>query len=174
MAGVSSWLNVLASHIPKQGIANYCVSLYYNRSMVTLASVIIDTFKESAYYLGETAENLSFPDKMPIMGRRQAMEFGTIKGEKLVAFVSKQCPVSMVAAVSKARKMANEKQASPLIIAPLEKLSDRHLAMSRRIRNGQLLFVDDEKWRKNNLSQKIKLPLFIRVKDNVKKKTVRK
>jgi hypothetical protein len=55
-----------------------------------------------------------------------------------------------------------------LIVAPLEKLSGKHLAMSRMIRNGKLLFVCDEKWRKDNLAKKIKLPLFVKVDDLVK------
>ncbi|MCD6389405.1 MAG: hypothetical protein J7L69_08330 [Desulfobulbaceae bacterium] len=67
----------------------------------------------------------------------------------------------MVAAVSKARKLAAENQTTSLIVAPLEKLSDKYLAMNRMIRNGKLLFVSDEKWRKDNLAKKIRLPLFI-------------
>ncbi len=163
LTGVADWLKILSPHISEQEILNYCVSLYYNRSMVTLASLIVDTFKDAAYCPGDAPETLSFPDDLQILapGQNKTENLGTIKGNKLIAFVSEHCPVSMVAAVSKARKMAKEKQTIPLIVAPLEKLSGKHLAMSRMIRNGKLLFVSDEKWRKENLTKKIKLPLFI-------------
>ncbi len=101
-----------------------------------------------------------------VPGQNKTLNFAGIKGNKLIAFVFEQCPVSMVATVSRARKMADEKSATALIIAPLEKLSGKHLAMNRMIRNGKLLFVSDEKWQKNNLANKIKLPLFITVEAN--------
>ncbi len=40
LAGVGDWLKILSPHISETEILNYCVSLYYNRSMVTLASLI--------------------------------------------------------------------------------------------------------------------------------------
>lgn len=48
-------------------------------------------------------------------------------------------------------------------VAPLEKLSKNHLTMARMISNGSLYFINDEKWRKENLAKKIKLPLFVEV-----------
>jgi len=33
--------------------------------------------------------------------------------------------------------------------------------MTGMIRGGKILFIADENWRENNLSDKIKLPLFV-------------
>ncbi len=165
LAGVADWLRTLSLHIPEWKTISYCVSLYYNRSMVTLASLIIDRYKDAAYCPGDSAENITFPDDLQLEKSNQdiTLNFGDIKGSKIIAFVSEQCPVSMVATVSKARILAKEKNPVTLIVAPLEKLSDKHLAMSRMLRNGKLLFASDEKWRKNNLTKKVKLPLFVRI-----------
>ena len=47
----------------------------------------------------------------------------------------------------------------------MQKLSSTHLAMARMVSNGNLLFINDEKWRKGTLEKKIKLPLFVRIGD---------
>ena len=47
--GVESWIEILNRHIPDHEILNYCVSLYYDRSMVTLASLIIEKYRNAAY-----------------------------------------------------------------------------------------------------------------------------
>jgi hypothetical protein len=54
--GVGNWLEILSTHIPGYEILNYCVSLYYNRSMVTLASLIIENFRAVAYCPGSGNE----------------------------------------------------------------------------------------------------------------------
>jgi hypothetical protein len=69
----------------------------------------------------------------------------------------------MVAAVTKARKLAKQKGGGPLIVAPLEKLSGNHLAMGSMISSGKMFFINDEKWRKANLAKKIRLPLFVKI-----------
>lgn len=165
LTGVANWLKVLKTHITEQEILNYCVSLYFNRSMVTLAFLIIEYFKDAAYCLGDAPDTLTLPGELQIL---QALEYKTMdlstnKVNKLISFVSEQCPVSMVATVSKARKIADENKKIPLIVVPIEKLSSKHLSMNRMIRKGKLLFVSDEKWRTGNLPQKIKLPLFIKL-----------
>lgn len=168
LTGVAEWLKTLSPHISEHEILNYCVSLYYSRSMVTLASQIIDKFADAAYCPGDAPGTISFPADLQIFqaGEDKTKNLSSIKGNKLIAFISDQCPVSMVATVSKARKLATEKQATTLIVAPMEKLSNRHLAMNRMIRNGKLMFVSDEKWRKGNLTKNIKLPLFIKIEDS--------
>jgi len=45
LSGVGSWLEILKSQISEHEIMNYCVSLYFNRSMVTLASLIIENYR---------------------------------------------------------------------------------------------------------------------------------
>jgi hypothetical protein len=47
----------------------------------------------------------------------------------------------------------------------LQQLTGRHLAMGRMVSGGNMLFVDDEKWRKEHLTEKPKLPLFVKVED---------
>lgn len=168
LKGVADWLEVLSPHISKQEILNYCVSLYYKRSMITLASLITDKFKGDSYCPGGTTKTLTFPDDLQLLdtGKNKRKTLATIKGKKLLAFVSEQCPISMAATIIKARRMADEKQPIPLLVVPLEKLSGSHLSMNRMIRNGKLLFVSDEKWRNENLAQKIKLPLFVEINED--------
>lgn len=166
--GVGCWLDLLPG-LPRQEILNYCVSLYYKRSMVTLASLIIENFRDIAYCPGEKKESLDFPAALTVVavdggGKKN---LGDIKGEKLVSLVSEDCPVSMVETVVKARQLSAKGNKMPVIVAPLEKLSGNHLTVSRMISNGTLLFIDDEKWRKENLTKKIQLPLFVRLGENI-------
>jgi hypothetical protein len=139
--------------------------------MVTLAGLIIENFKESAFCPGTEKEIFDFPGDLLITGADESTDrskdgikertLADLKVDKLIAFVSDDCPVSLVATIIKARQLANQKEALPVIVAPLEKLSENHLAMSKMIHGGNLLFINDEEWRKDNLATKIKLPLFI-------------
>jgi len=137
--------------------------------MVSLASLIIDNFRDVAYCPGDEKVTFSFPDDILITAADGDKErkLGDFKGNKIIAFVSDDCPVSMVETVSKARQFANQKENVPVIVAPLQKLSKNHLAMTSMIRNGNMFFINDEKWRKDNLAKKIKLPLFVQVGDNL-------
>jgi len=165
--GVRSWLKILKSQLSEQEILNYCVSLYYDRSMITFASLIIDNFREAAFCPGDEQKRFSFPADMQIVraDRDKERKFSDFKGNKVIAFVSEECPVSMVETISKARQLATQNEDVPMIVAPLEKLSKKHLAMSRMIRNGNMFFVENEKWRQGNLATKIRLPLFVQVRD---------
>lgn len=167
--GVRSWLEILKTHIPEHEVLNYCVSLYYGRSMVTLASVIVDNFKDVAYCPGVEKEAFSFPDDLTITDGSVDIKLADLKVDKLIALVSDDCPVSMVKTVTKARQLARQKVGVQLIVAPLEKLSSNHLAMSKMISGGDLLFINDEYWRKDNLAKMIKLPLFVPVGASSKK-----
>ncbi|MEN8136786.1 MAG: hypothetical protein ABFS18_14830 [Thermodesulfobacteriota bacterium] len=165
--GVGSWLETLKPHLPEPEILNYCVSLYYQRSMVTLAALIVENFRDVAYCSGAEKETLSFPRNLLIAeadGNKE-IKLADIKGNKLIAFVSEDCPVSMVETISKVRQLAGKRKNTPVIVAPLQKLSSNHLAMARMISNGKMIFVNDEKWRKTNLVKKVKLPLFVRLGD---------
>lgn len=167
--GVGSWLEILKTHIPEQEILNYCVSLYYSRSMVTLASLIIENFRDAAYCPGAEKETFNFPADMLITkadGNKEK-KMNEFRGNTIIAFVSDDCPVSMVETISKVRQLAAQKKDSSVIVAPLQELSGNHLAMNRMISSGKLFFINDEKWRKDNLAKKIKLPLFVRVGDDV-------
>ncbi|MEJ2688523.1 MAG: hypothetical protein P8130_00960 [Deltaproteobacteria bacterium] len=164
--GVGNWLETLRPHLPAPQVINYIVSCYYHRSMVTLASLIIENFRDVAYCSGEEKKNFSFPADTHIVksdGNSQR-RFADFPGKKIIAFVSENCPVSMVETISKARQLAGQGKKVPVIVAPLEKLSGNHLAMSRMIREGgNLFFVSDEQWRKENLAKEIKLPFFIQI-----------
>lgn len=159
--GVRSWLQTLKPHIPDHEILNYCVSLYYNRSMISLAWVIINTFQDIAYCPGNQKTSFDFPDDLLVTNSNRKTKFvvGDITSKKTIVFVSDDCPVSLVAAVTLARKFPAQKNNPKLIIAPIQQLSDKHLGMSRMVSAGEMLFVDDEKWRAENLSTKIQLPL---------------
>lgn len=165
--GVGSWLEILKkSHIPEHEILNYCVSLYYDRSMVALASLIINNHRDAAYCLGTDRKTFTFPKDLLVTDANRGIEkkLADFKSKKTIAFVSDGCPISMVETVVKARRFAAQKNDSKLIVVPLQQLSDKHLAMNRMVSGGSLLFVDDEKWRKETLSKTIKLPLFIETK----------
>jgi hypothetical protein len=160
MDGVRSWLRVLKPHIPQHEILNYCVSLYYNRSMTTLASRIIEKFHEVAYCPGAEKKSIDFPPDLNLTdsngSKKTLQELG---GKKIIAFVSDNCPVSMVETVIEARRSAQQSDTT-LIVVPLQQLSGHHLAMRRMVSGGNMLFVDDEKWRKEHLADKLKLPLI--------------
>jgi hypothetical protein len=55
----------------------------------------------------------------------------------------------------------------PVIVAPLQKLYRNHFTMASMIRHKKMFFISDKKWRKENLSKKIQLPLFIRIEDDL-------
>ncbi len=163
--GVGSWLEVLKPHLPEQEIVNYCVSLYYNRSMVALASLIIQNFKDDAYCPGGADVTFSFPGDLRITdgSGSKKRKFADFKGKKIIAIVSEDCPVSMVATISKARRFSRQKENVPVIVATLEPLSKSHKVMAKMIRDEKLWFIKDEKWRQENLSKRIKLPFFVTV-----------
>jgi hypothetical protein len=165
LSGVGSWLDILSPYLPKHAILNYCVSLYYDRSMVSLASLIMEKYRDYAFCAGEQQKPMVFPGESKVTDR-SGREKGTLadfNGKKVIAFVSKDCPVSMVAAVSKARELSDQKETVPLLVAPVEKLSAPHLAMVKMVRGERMLFIDDEKWRESILPEKIRLPLFVEI-----------
>lgn len=161
--GVQNWLKVLKPHIPEHEILNYCVSLYYNRSMVALASLITGKFQDIAYCPGTEINTLKFDDKLDIIDKDgiKASTWEQLQGRKLIAFVSDDCPVSLVETVSKARLLANQKKDIVVVVAPLQKLSKKHLAMGRMLSTRNMYFIKDEEWRLKNLPQKAKLPFFV-------------
>ena len=69
----------------------------------------------------------------------------------------------MVETVVKARKLVEQKEAVTLIVAPLQELSEKHLAMNRMVSGGNIFFVNDERWQQGNLGKKMRLPLFHRI-----------
>lgn len=165
MDGMGSWLRVLKPHIPQHEILNYCVSLYYNRSMVTLASRGIEKFHEIAYCPGVEKKTIDFPPDLNLTdssGSKKTLQ--ELDGRKVITFVSDDCPVSMVETVVEARRLVQQPDTT-LIVFPLQQLSKHHLAMRRMVSGGNMLFVDDEKWRKGNLSGKLKLPRLVYLKE---------
>ncbi len=165
LSGVKTWIEILKPHIPEHEVLNYIVSLYYNRSMVALASLINNKYRDYAYCPGAEKGKFNF---LPITTITQGSNtrkttMGVVKGVKLISFVSEDCPVSMVETVIKARQIASSKMDISLIVVPLDELSEKHFVMNRMVGGGNMLFVDDEKWREQNLSEKVKLPLFIEI-----------
>ncbi|MCK5517326.1 MAG: hypothetical protein KAI39_10660 [Desulfobulbaceae bacterium] len=67
LSGVGAWLELLQPLIPKQETVNYCVSLYYNRSMVTLAHRIVEHYPEDAFCAGIEQEKFTFPSDLDII-----------------------------------------------------------------------------------------------------------
>ena len=154
--GVAEWIELLKPHIPGHEVLNYCVSLYYNRSMVSLAHHIMNNFKTLAYCPGNTQKSFSVPEELSVIDA-DGNKKGLVKdyqNRRVISFVSDDCPVSMVATVARARRLAIQEKNKVLIVVPLQKLSAHHFAMRRMLTRGNMLFVNDEKWLCNMLSKK--------------------
>ncbi len=91
---------------------------------------------------------------------KQQGTLADFKGDKTIALVADDCPVSMTVAVAKARELARHPTANPLIVAPLKQLSDKHLAMAKMIREEKILFINDEKWFREKPAIRPKLPVL--------------
>ena len=65
--GVRNILAVLKNVIPENQLLNYCVGLYYDRGMVTMAAFIADNFKEIAYCEGEKKQQEVFPSDLKLV-----------------------------------------------------------------------------------------------------------
>jgi hypothetical protein len=168
--GVEKWLEILKDHLPDHEILNYCVSLYYyDRSMVALAVLIIENFRDVAYCPGDENKTFSFLEDLRLTDadRNKERRLNEFKGNKIIAFVSDDCPVSMVETVSKARKLSEQKEDVTLIVVPLQDLSEKHLAMNKLVSGGDMLFVNDTEWQQEHLIEKIRLPFFDRIKASV-------
>ncbi|HBI14397.1 MAG TPA: hypothetical protein DDY20_02580 [Desulfobulbaceae bacterium] len=168
LQGVASWLAVLVPHLPRHEIVNYCLSLYYERSMVTLAALIADRFQDDAFCPGVSREKWTFPPGLSVTGAEGSdeMKLAAIPGSKVIAFVADDCPASMVATVVRARQSADRNKGAQVIVAPLQQLSGTHLHMNSMVSGGGMLFVNDEQWRRENLAEKIRLPLFVPLEDD--------
>lgn len=163
--GVGNWLELLKVNIPEHDVLNYCVSLYYNRSMVSLAHLIVSNFRDIAYCPGNIEKSIRLSKDLSITdadGNRKGIlnDFGN---SAVISFVSDDCPVSMVETVVRARQLAAQEKDAKLIVAPLQELSNKHLAMRRMLSSANMLFVNDEKWYKNSLPKDVRLPLFVNI-----------
>ncbi len=168
LAGVRSLLVLVQDDIPGNKLLNYIIGFYYNRGMVTFASFIADNFREIAHCEGENLELSDFPAnlKLTLSDGSTVGELGKLKGAKTISLVSSDCPVSIVKTVMKARETVSTKNHTInriIIVVPLEKLSVKHRGMSRNVSGGKMLFINDEKWREENLSKIIRLPFFVNI-----------
>lgn len=107
---------------------------------------------------------MSLPGNLLLSNGKTETNLRNLQGQKLVAFVADDCPVSKVETVIKARRLAKQTD-TILIVIPLEPLSENHLAMRQMVRGDNMLFVDDENWRKENVPEKMKLPRFIQIRE---------
>ena len=164
LGGVGRWLALLEPHMPRWRILNHCLSLYYQRGMVSMAALIADNFTDFAFCPGTTGGRFSFPADLAVLAGdgSSGLSLGKLSGNKTMAFVSTECPVSMVMAVVKARQ-ARQRKGEGLVVVPLEKLNKKHLAMSRMVRGREIYFLNDEKWRQNSLGKTMRLPEFIMI-----------
>ncbi len=159
--GVENWIRILNPYIPEYEIVNYCISLYYNRSMVTLAHRIAARFSDYAYCPGNILKNIQIPEDVSVFDA-EGNKKGVVKNfsdNAVLAFVSDDCPVSMVETVIRAREQAGQGKGTKLIVLPLQKLSEKHLAMRRMVADSNMLFIKDEQWMRK-APKNIRLPLF--------------
>lgn len=165
MDGVRNWLDILKPNIPQHEVLNYCVSLYYDRSMVTLASKITENFRDVADCPGDESPIPVFPPNLALIDLNGNNKlFKEFSGKKTIAFVSDDCPVSKVETVVNARLLSQQRNTT-LIAVSLQPLSENHLSMQKMVGGGTIMFVNDEKWRKENVPQQMKLPQFIQIEE---------
>ncbi len=161
--GVESWLDLLSPNLPTHEILNYCVALYYDRGMVSLAFKIMQAFTQSALCPGREDLHPHFPTDLTVINANgKQSTWQELRAKKTVVFVSSECPVSMVEAVVQARHLARRSD-EPMVIVPLESLSPDHFAIHRQVDGGNIMFVDDEKWRIENLSQQMPPPRTVKL-----------
>ncbi|HIQ37838.1 MAG TPA: hypothetical protein EYH36_07565 [Desulfocapsa sulfexigens] len=144
VSGVKSLLTILQDHIPENELLNYCVGLYYDRGMVTLAAFIIDNFKEisnCAEVDGRQKSDFSADLKLVNADGSAAGVLGALKDEKVFISVSLKCPVSMVKAVIKARELSSQNSSKVLIVVPMGTLTAKHRGMSRNVSGARMLYV---------------------------------
>ena len=133
--------------------------------MASLAHLIVNNFEDIAYCPGNLQKSVSLPEDLSVTDANGNKK-GVVKDfvdNAVISFVSDDCPVSMVETVAKARRLAAQGKDLKLIVAPLQELSGKHLAMRRMLIKENMFFINDEKWRKKNLSKDIRLPLFVKI-----------
>lgn len=163
MDGVGNWIDLLKHDIPEHEILNYCVSIYYDRSMVSLAYKIIENFRDVAYCPGDESQTPFLPPGLALTDAdNNQTTLERVGGKKAITFISDDCPVSKVVTVVAARRFARQKDTT-LIVAPLQPLSDSYLSIQRMVSGGKIMFIDDEKWRKKNVPLGMKLPKLTQV-----------
>jgi len=81
---VSGWLKALSPYIPADEIINASVACYYDRSMVTMASLIIDHFPDEAICPGEPDMTYPLPQDLRVTNAhgKQQGDVGRIKRQK--------------------------------------------------------------------------------------------
>jgi hypothetical protein len=143
----TGWFEELRRYLPEHEIINYIISLYYDRNMVSMASLIAVAHREAAYCPGVEVKDYNVIGNPALTGVKGVMKVRAdeINKKKLWAFVSEDCPVSMVDTVMKARRLADTE--TILVVVPQERLNDRHKSIRRMVSGGVILFVDDEQWR---------------------------
>jgi hypothetical protein len=131
--------------------------------MVTLAHLIVRSLSDYAYCPGNILKNIQVSEDVSVFDA-EGNNKGVVKnfsGNGILAFVSADCPVSMVETVIRARKAAGQGKNRVVIVVPVQKISDKHWAMRRMLTSGNMFFVKDEKWRVINTAEDIRLPLFV-------------
>jgi hypothetical protein len=144
--GVAGWLEVLGPHMSSGEIVDFCVLFYYRRGMVAMAGNIVERFRDIASCPGveDLARQIPADTLLTNAEKTASVRLSALKGEKIFAFVSENCAVSMVEAVLTARRLAQQGNVAHLIVVPREPLSESHLAMNSMVSNGAMLFVTDQ------------------------------
>ena len=159
LEGVGQWLHVLKPFIPAHEILNYCVSLYYRRSMVSLAHLLVKKFNQYAYCPGNPDKTVILPKDLAVVdssGRNRGV-LGDFVGKAVVSLVSDQCPVSKVETVFRARQLASGKEDGKIIVVPVGELTQGVLSMQRMLVKDNILFVKDPRC---SGIEDVRLPFF--------------
>lgn len=168
------WLETLKPHIPEHETLNYIVLLYYDRSMVSMASFIANNFKEYAFCPGTEKKDFGLKKTLMLTGKKgqRQIELHEIQGDKILAFVSGECSVSMVQAISFARLKDGSRPKYQIIVVPVKKLSVKHFTMGKKLSTSNLYFVQDDKWIEKNVPDNLRLPHLVNLREMENEPTV--
>ncbi len=164
VTGVGKWIKILQNRISSTKVIEFCAKLYYDRSMVTMAILIFDYYRDEF-----VAENINylFPLKKQLPDfefvnamRLNKQNSSNLRANKIVAIVSDKSLFSKVETIALARSLADSNINIPIIITPIERLSESHLILDKMFA-GDLYFMDDKAWQEKYLNKEISLPQFI-------------
>jgi len=186
VAGVGEWVKILQNRIPAEKVIEFCAELYYNRNMVTLATHIFDNFRNK--FVTKNIEisflpavekrkqdrrlcttiSLQFPDFDFLNNETRTIQnTGLLISNKIIAITSDNSIFSKAETISLARHLADSNLSIPVIIAPVEGLSEKHFEIDRLFA-GYFCYMYDEKWQKKYLNDETGVPLFFLLDENNK------
>ncbi len=171
ISSAGNWIDLLQDMVAAEKVLDFCVGLYYDRSMVGQATGIIDAYREIAFCPGtgsiefnivEEVTDLSVVDSKGF----NKMPMSALNLYKVLALVADTCNISKVETIALARLITEKKIAATVVVVPSGQLTENYKIMDRMY-TGTFYFAQDEGWYQQNIKSHGTIPLFILLdKDN--------